>query len=337
MSGRSICRLTSRDTCRGFDGWAFDRWVLGFGGGILPALFMRFVEEAGMRFVVALFIVATLLAAGPAVAQVDSREGIALQNQIYQLRQQLQAMQDRAGRGGGAPAPTYIAPPPSQSGGSDLVAQLLTRVDALEEQVRQLRGRVDETQNQVQRQNDDLGKRIDDVGFQVNQGGGGVGGPALRPPSPPQNSQGPGPTVLATPPLPRPPTPPGPRPAELALQEGNAALARRDYSGAESAAREVLSNRTSPRAYDAQFLLAQALAGQRQYPQAAVAYDDVYNRSRTGTHAQDARLGLATSLTAINEKKAACDVLSRMSSEFPRLRPEISAGMASAAQKANCR
>lgn len=112
---------------------------------------------------------------------------------------------------------------------------------------------------------------------------------------------------------------------------------RRDYPAAEAAAREVLTIRTSPRAYDAQFLLAQALAGERQYPQAAVAYDDVYNRSRTGSHAQDARLGLASSLTAINEKKAACDVITRMRTEFPQLRPDISAGMVATGQKAGCR
>jgi TolA-binding protein len=298
-------------------------------------------EEVRMRFVVAPFVVAALLLAGPAVAQVDSREGIALQNQIYQLRQQLQAVQDQVARGGGGSGnrqPSY-SPPPSQSGGSDLLAQLLTRVDSLEDQVRQLRGRIDETQNQLQRQNDDLGKRIDDLAFQISPQNGGPPNLGPRGPSAPLSSPGPGPAPmsLAAPPLPRPPSPTGPRPPELALQEGNAALTRRDYSAAEAAAREVLANRTSPRAYDAQFLLAQALAGERQYPQAAVAYDDVYNRARSGAHAQDARLGLASSLTAINEKKAACDVLGRMGTEFPHLRPDISAGMAATAQKAGCR
>jgi TolA-binding protein len=290
-----------------------------------------------MRFVIAPFVVAASLLTAPAMAQVDSREGIALQNEIYQLRQQVQTLQDQVSRGGGSSnrQPSY-APPP-QSGGSDLVAQLLTRVDTLEEQVRQLRGRVDETQNQVQRQNDDLGKRIDDLAFQINPQGGQPGAPSggqLRPPS--SLGPGPAPTAQAPPSLPRPPAPPGPRPPELALQEGNAALARRDYPAAEAAAREVLANRTSPRAYDAQFLLAQALAGERQFPQAAVAYDDVFNRARTGAHAQDARLGLASSLTAINEKKAACDVLGRMPSEFPRLRPDITAGMAATGQRAGC-
>jgi TolA-binding protein len=293
-----------------------------------------------MRFDVAPLIMAALLLVGaavaPARAQVDSREGIALQNEIYQLRQELRTLQDQTARGGAGGSRQAPSAPPVQAGGGELVAQLLTRVDALEEQVRQLRGRIDETQNQVQRQNDDLSKRIDDLAFQINpQGGRQGGGPGTL--LPPSAGQG---LALAPvpppPPPPRPAAPPGPRPPELALQEGNAALARRDYPAAEAAAREVLANRTSPRAYDAQFLLAQALAGERQYPQAAVAYDDVYNRSRTGAHAEDARLGLASALTSINEKKAACDVLSRMPGEFPHLRADVSAGMAATAQRAGC-
>jgi TolA-binding protein len=301
------------------------------------------VEETSMRFVVAPLIVAALLLAGPmapAQAQVDSREGIALQNQIYQLRQELKSLEDQTSRGGGA---VYRQPPPAASvpaGGNDLLAQLLTRVDGLEEQVRQLRGRIDETQNQVQRQNDELGKRIDDLAFQISPQGahpGGQSGSSLLPPTAGQGLAPPQPAPPPIPPpVPRPAAPPGPRTPELALQEGNAALARRDYAAAEAAAREVLSNRTSPRAYDAQFLLAQALAGERQFPQAAVAYDDVYNRSRTGSHAEDARLGLASALTSINEKKAACDVLSRMPGDFPHLRPDISAGMAATAARAGC-
>ncbi len=80
-----------------------------------------------MRFVVAPFIVAAGLLAGclladPAAAQVDSREGIALQNQIYQLRQQVQALQDQVARGGGGGGssprqPSY--PPPQQLSGGE--------------------------------------------------------------------------------------------------------------------------------------------------------------------------------------------------------------------------
>ena len=283
-----------------------------------------------MRSVVALFVVATLLlaSAAPVLAQVDSREGIALQNQIYQLRQELRGLQDQLARGGGGSSrPSAYAAPQQQSGGNELLAQLLTRVDALEEQVRQLRGRIDETQNQMQRHNDDLSKRIDDLAFQMSVPAGAK----------PAAGSTAGPAPATTPPPAPPARPAGPRTPEAALQEGNAALARRDYTAAEASAREVLSNRTSPRAYDARLLLAQALTGQRQYAQAAIAYDDTYTSSRKGNHAQDALLGLANSLTAINEKKAACDTLGRLRTEFPQPRADVATGATAAAQKAGCR
>ena len=284
-----------------------------------------------MRFVALPVVMAILLmeAIGPTVghAQIDSREGIALQNQVYQLRQELRTLQDQMSRGGGARAPAYPQPlQPSYGGGNDLVPQLLTRVDALEEQVRQLRGRMDETQNQLQQLGQDLNKKIDDLAFQAN--------PQIGRPAPPSSASGS--PSYAPPPAAR-PTSPVNRTPELALQEGNAALNRRDYPAAEAAAREALANRTSPRAYDAKLLLAQALQGERQYPQAAVAFDDAYNLSRKGSHAQDALLGLATSLGAIKELKASCDTLSRLHSDFPQLRPDIRDGAAAAAQKASCR
>jgi TolA-binding protein len=114
------------------------------------------------------------------------------------------------------------------------------------------------------------------------------------------------------------------RTPEQTLQAGNAALARRDYAAAEAAARSVLSNyRTSPRAYDAQFLLAQALTGQRQYSQAAIAFDDAYNRNRKGTRAPAALIGLANALAAINEKRAACDTIAKLRAEFPQAHGEL--------------
>lgn len=283
----------------------------------------------------------------PAWAQLDSREAIALQNQILELRREVQTLQDQSARGG---SPTYLgrgAYPPA-SAGNDLVAQLLARVDALEEQVRQLRGRIDETSNQVQRLGADLAKRIDDMAFQAQNpqsGGqpqGGAPAPAQPSLSPPPGSLAltPPPTSLGGPPAGPPPQPAAPvrRTPEVAMQEGNAALARRDYQAAEQAAREVLTgSRTSPRAYDAQFLLAQALMGQRQYSQAAIAYDDTYNRARKGAHAQDAMLGLANSLIAINEKKAACDTLVKLRAEYPTPRPDLREAIVASTQRAGCR
>jgi len=293
--------------------------------------------------VVAFVLLAGLAARSqPALAQLESREAIALQNQIMELRRQMQTMQDQSRGGGGSGSPTYLgrgAYPPPAGGGNDIVPQLLARVGALEEQVRELRGRIDETQNLAQRQGAELGKRLEDMAF---QGSGGAAPGGLAPQAPPNLGAppgGPGAPPPASPFAGQPPlTGPVHRTPEIAIQEGNAALARRDYQAAEAAAREVLTgNRTSPRAYDAQFLLAQALTGERQYSQAAIAYDDTYNRARKGAHAPDALLGLANSLTAINEKKAACDTLAKLRAEYPTPRPDIRDASTGTAQRAGCR
>ena len=51
----------------------------------------RLGHATALVFVTALFLV------GPASAQMDSRDAIALQNQILELRQQMQMMQQRRG------------------------------------------------------------------------------------------------------------------------------------------------------------------------------------------------------------------------------------------------
>ena len=309
--------------------------------------------------------------AGRATAQVETREGLALRNQIWELQQQVQDLRQQVQQrqGGGSYLGQPYSTPQAQGGGNDMVAQLLARVQTLEEQVRELRGKIAETQNQLEQQNAALNKRIDDLTFQLQNPqaggaapmpGGGPGGPGQAggpsggaPGVPPPTALGTSPSLGSSPPptnlgsMPagaRPPVPPTPpatpvrRTPELAMQEGQAALARRDYQAAEAAARDVLQNyRTSPRAYDAQFLLAQALAGERQFPSAAIAYDDTYNRSRKGTHAPEALLGLSNALVAINEKKAACDTLTKLRTEFPQAaRGELREPAAAAHQRAGC-
>ena len=295
--------------------------------------------------------VGLMLLASPAAAQL-TRDEIELRNEVYQLQQQVQGLQQAIqSRGGGS----YLGRPggyqtPQAGAGSDMVAQLLARVQTLEEAVRDLHGRVDETQNQVQQQAAQLGKRIDDLSFQIGQGPQSRSGMPPGPPGPAPAGSGPPASEqrnglpLAPPPdalgtsqaYAQPPPAPVRRTPEQTLQAGNAALARRDYAAAETAARNILSNyRTSPRAYDAQFLLAQALAGQRQYSQAAIAFDDAYNRNRKGTRAPAALIGLANALAAINEKRAACDTLAKLRAEFPQAHGELEQAVA-VEQRSGC-
>ena len=266
-----------------------------------------------MRAAPAVIALAVGLAAAPVRAQLDSREAIALQNQILELRRDLQGLQSQRG----APA----LPPPARrggEGGSEIAAQLLDRVAQLEDDVRRLRGQLDEQANASRRQSDDLAKQVADLNFRL-QTSGSPGGPSPGAPT----ASGPAPS--------------GRRPAELAMQGGNAALARRDYGVAESAAREVLAGgRGGPRAGDAQFLLAQALMGKRDYAGAAVAYDDAYNRSRTGSRAPDALLGLANALAALNDRTNACGALEKLRAEFPSPRPNVREAAAAARGRSGC-
>ena len=140
-----------------------------------------------------LVLAGLLLTAWPAAAQL-TRDEIALRNQIYELQQQVQALQQQVQGGSGG---SYLGrpgyPPPQAGGGNDLVAQLLARVQTLEEEVRALRGRVNETQNAQQQQAADLGKRIDDLKFQMQNPGAAGGAPTeAAPPAGPKSQGQPG-------------------------------------------------------------------------------------------------------------------------------------------------
>jgi TolA-binding protein len=275
-----------------------------------------------------LLFLAGLLAVSPAMAQIDSREGIALQNQIYELRQELQQIQQQPP--GQSPPPQYQpqpAPPGTSPDSGDTTAQLLVRLSALEEQTRQLQGRVDDLTNQLQRQNDDLTKQIGDLAFKLGQGAPGAA------PAPPGNlASSPPPANVAPPPA----RPPQKRPPEMALREGNAALARRDYAAAAAAAREVLASGNSPRGTDAQLLLARAEHGQHQYQQSAADFFEAYNRAPRAGSAPVALLGVANALIGLNDQKDACQALAKLEVEFPKPAPGIRAAASGARKRAAC-
>ncbi|MBC7800123.1 MAG: hypothetical protein H7Z10_05840, partial [Gemmatimonadaceae bacterium] len=122
----------------------------------------------------AVMVMAGLCAAGPAWAQLDSREAIVLQNQILELRRDMQTMQSQRG-GSSLPAPVPRGGG-GGGGGSEIAAQLLDRVVQLEDEVRRLRGQVDEQANAARRQNDDLAKQVGDLNFRLQNAGAGTAG-----------------------------------------------------------------------------------------------------------------------------------------------------------------
>ncbi|ACI50992.1 conserved hypothetical protein [Gluconacetobacter diazotrophicus PA1 5] len=266
----------------------------------------------------------TILSPLPVRAQdgMTSREGIALQNQIMDLRQQLSQLQSAPGAGGGMlpPAgpdsvPQNVMPPAN----GDLTAQLLNRVMTLEQQVRDMRGQLDQLTNQVQQQNAALSKQIEDMNFAAQNG---HPAPAGAPPA-------------AAPAAPAPEAPARQTPEAL-LQQGNAALLHGDYAAAQAAAQKVLAGPRGPRQVDAQFLLAQSLAGQKQYRQSAVAYYDTYNRAPHSGRAPDALLGVTATLLALGDKASACQALAKLKAEFPTPAPRVRSAQAIYRTRAGC-
>ncbi|WP_431282075.1 tetratricopeptide repeat protein [Humitalea sp. 24SJ18S-53] len=289
----------------------------------------------------ALTFLLILGAALPAAAQIESREGIALQNQLLQLRQEIEMLRrGGVGGGGGSVAPVPI-PAPRSSGGAgspEILAGLLDRVTTMEEEVRRLRGRADEGDFRDRTLAEQMTKLQGDMDFRLQALEGGN-----RPAAPPSATPGAPPAAAPgapTPPRPSAPPPPAAvpsRPPERALQEGQAALGRRDFTAAETAAREVLANRPGARAQDAGILLGDALVGKREFQSAALAFDEAYRRNTQSGRAPEALLGLATSFVGFNARREACATLDQLRSEFPRLTGAQTERSQSLRTRAQCR
>jgi len=290
------------------------------------------------RPVAALALLLLTVAGRPAHAQIDSREGIALENEIAELRRDIDDVRANAGSaprsGGSVLGGSRRNSAPAEDGSAEMTSALLDRINRLEDQMRQINGRLDELANAQQRQQADLSKQIADLTFRLDNGGAASANGSV---SPPPAALGTVPAKSVAVPAPAAAVPATTRTPEQLLQEGNAALARRDYAGAEANARQALALKGNPHAYDAQLLLAQSLAGEKKSVDAAIAYGDLYQRSKQGAHAQDALLGLASSQLALGDNRSACVALDSLKAQFPTPRSDIAPRAAALRSSAACR
>lgn len=268
----------------------------------------------------------------PALAQdasdgggISSREAIALQDEIASLRQQLSQIQNS----GPLPAPSSSASRGSSGNSADgnMVAQLLERVSALEEQNRQMRGELDQLTNAQKETQANLSKQISDMQFASQNGGGGTSAPATTAAPSAKASESDAPAAGDA----------APKTALEALKLGNAALKAGKYDDAETNARFAIKTAKSASGkMDSQFLLAQSLAGQKQYRESAVAYYDAYNKAPKSPKAQDSLLGVAASLLAMGDKNSACQALDKLKDEFPTPTPRVKSAAATFRGRAAC-
>ncbi len=312
------------------------------GRGVRRVVRFEWVPMRQNSLAIAAFI-ALFPFAGAAQPLVQSQEGIALENQILQLQNQVQQLQSSGGSAlGGNAQPLTPAPDASGSGAapsSNIVGNLLNQVSQLQAQIQQLNGRVDTLQNEVDTQNAATQKAIGDLNFKFSgnaaPGANNAGAPAA---GAPQNLSG----NTASAPAPQPPMPPSASPTapaspKAAIDAAQAALAHQDYAKAEANARTVLATgKSGPYGYKAQYVLAEALYGEGKPQDAAIAYDDAYNSNRSGAYAPGSLLGLANSLTDIQQNSAACDTLSSLNSQFPSPPPGLATRIQAAEARAKC-
>lgn len=290
---------------------------------------------------------ALLLPVAAQAQMISSREGIALENQILELKHQLQMMQQNGGNGGnggsvlGAPASSRQQ---GQSGGPNaLVSNLLQQVQTLGDQVQSLRGRVDTLEHEVATQHDEINQEIGNLKFKLGQGGQGTlpnapgssgrgaAAPTSRsgtsPQKPPASQAAPAHSSHAS---------PSPR-AEASLRAARDALGHHDYAKAEADARAVIAKRGKGADHGAaELVLAESLSRQGRHQEAAIAYDDTYNVSHSGPNAPDALLGLANSLSAIHQNQEACDTLDSLTSQFSSPSSSLEARIRDARRRAHC-
>ncbi|SIQ06430.1 MULTISPECIES: tetratricopeptide repeat protein [Acidiphilium] len=267
----------------------------------------------------------SLAPVGVAHAQmISSREGIALENQILELKQQIQSGQQ--GNGNSALA----APAPEPGGGgaatsSALLPNMLQQIQTLTDQVQNLRGRVDTLEHEVATQHDELKQEIGNLKFQLSQNGA---------------TAAPGQGTAAPPPAPTPTPAPAaaraPR-VEASITAARRALAGGDYKAAAADSRAVIARQGKGAGKGAaELTLADALSHQGDHQGAAIAYDDAYNANRAGPNAPDALLGLAGSLTAIHQNQEACDTLDSLASQFSSPSASLATRIHLARVRAHC-
>ncbi len=276
---------------------------------------------------------------------VTSREGIALENQILALRQQVQQLQTSQSNGNDNGNSALGAAQPlssgtgSAAGASALLPNLLQQVQTLQDQVQNLRGRVDTLEHEVATQHDEIKQQIGDLKFQLGQGGATA--PAATPPGTapaPQLSNGAGaPQTLGQMPVNQAGRAATRAPVTASIVAARHALAAHDYVTAEADAKAIIAKqgRGADRGAAA-YTLGQALTGQHHYQEAALAYDDAYNGARSGPYAPQSLLGLAGSLTAIHQYSAACDTLDSLTSQFSSPSPSLAGQVRSLRQRAHC-
>ena len=291
-----------------------------------------------MRFqMIGLALLASV--AGSTLASAQPRETI--DRRVDRIEQELRAVQRRVFPGGRAqfvePEISGQAPAPAPGGTSgDALANLVSRVDALETQLRVLIGQVEEQgyrsrqlEDQVARLRTELQGRLDRLE--------GAGRPAASTP-PPTAAPEPAPSrpVAETPAE----TPPAPRPADAAEEAYNAGYRlwnNRQFAEAQTALEAAATRHAGSRWVSwMRNLQGRAYLDDNKPATAARIFLANYQENARGERAADSLYFLGQSLTRLNRRSEACRVYDELEQVYPNMRDFLRTRLPQARTDARC-
>ncbi len=267
----------------------------------------------------------------------NSREVISLQNQVAQLKAQINQLQVQNGDVGDDDSDSHRKKKHKDrdkdetlDSNNTLLPDLVSRINILEDQQRTMRGELDDLTNQIKTQTNLLNKKIDDMNFTAEHGDGansgtsfgkaavGVGA-ATAIPSSVASSKFSASTNGGT-----------------SLKDGQQALVNGNFQEAEFIAQKIISSPEGAKSVNARFLLAQAQAGQGNFKASSVSYYTVYKNFPKSPKAPVALLGVGYSMLKNGKTQEACQALTLLHSKFPNASDQVKSSALKLSRKAKC-
>lgn len=214
----------------------------------------------------------------------------------------------------------YTAPAAAEPLPVDAAGRVEVRLQALEEQIRRLTGRLEEVQHQnavlkdrVERMQADMELRFKELATTP------AAPPAAAAPAAPPAREG---TLGSLPQKPgdRPAAGKSILPAGTPKQQYEFAfnLVRTDYAQAEAALREFITQHPNDALVgNAHYWLGETYYVRNDFQQAAVSFLTVYQKHPKNSKAPDSLLKLGLSLAGLGKKTEACAAIAKMAKEYP--------------------
>jgi tol-pal system protein YbgF len=299
----------------------------------------------------------------PAEAQTQSNEMQMLVERLNRLEYDLARMQRQVSQGQTQRQGGYWSQPGADEGelAGTIATRLSARLDALEEDLRLIKGQLEKIGHRLDVTGDRLGKLSEDVDYRFGALERKPAGTAVDQAASPTPSPSPSPGAVGEASAEQPGFPSGPGvlgtvPAgrsELArlpssrLPEGTpksqydfavGLLRRGDYNEAEAAFGEfIAAHPNDPLAANAHYWLAESFYVRKQYERAAQAFLTGHQKYPKSAKAPDLLLKLGMSLAQLGQKEEACLTFAQFKKEFPNASDSAKQLAEAERQRAGCR